>query len=161
MLARKDCVQQGSTFEHWKRVDWKEYASVVTGYISTCIDNIVPIKCCKTIRIDPSEKPKDSTNWSWRNTTPPWIPGAFGRACSTPQTTSSGARESQPVKAHCEMSWLSSMLASMPSTPAEGLYQHRQHRALHSRWHQLRCAGCWEERTPGMQQALITSRAVH
>ena len=29
-------------------VDLEEYASVDTGYISTCIDNVVPTKCCKT-----------------------------------------------------------------------------------------------------------------
>lgn len=30
-------------------VDLEEYASVVTGYISTCIANIVPTKCDKNI----------------------------------------------------------------------------------------------------------------
>ena len=68
-------------------VDLEEYDSVVTGYISTCIDTIVPTKCCKTYMygpccmpaplylhllmlkatkrldmtyVDPSEKPRDS-----------------------------------------------------------------------------------------------------
>ena len=35
-------------------VDLEEYASVDTGYISTCIDIVVPTKCCKTY---PNQKP--------------------------------------------------------------------------------------------------------
>ena len=29
-------------------VDFEKYASDVTGYISTCVNSIVPTKCCKT-----------------------------------------------------------------------------------------------------------------
>ena len=139
-------------------VDLEKYASVVTGYINT-------VKCYKTYpnqkpwincdvrsmlrarsttfasgaSVDPSEKPSDSMEWSLRDTTPAWIPSECGSACNTSQTTSSAARRSQLATAHYQMSWVGSMLALTPSTPTEGLYQQRQHRDLHSRWHQVRC----------------------